>query len=317
MTIQSRKDNNFMNEGMDLRRFFLCLTRKLWLVIIVIIMGGAIGAGAYKAYYAVTDGETQYKIRTDYRIIFNEKDHPNGMDYFNAYTWNQFVTDDKIVDYALANAEAITREDIKNSVSARMLSDYRILTVEVTGTNKDKLNVINEVYKLAMPNFADSVPELTSIEVWSCDDMVINNIHNKTLNAAVLGMIIALVLAGFVISLVYCLDDRIYVEPDLQKLGIDVPCFGYDCAGFAEDTQRNKEKIIGKASAVEYKDGMKPEEVKDNEGVVLVIPWGKKHATAIKYDIDQLAKQDIKVFGTVITDCNEKYLKAYYGFGKK
>lgn len=317
MTIQSRKDNNFMNEGMDIRRFFLCLVRKIWLVVVLIIAGGILGAGVYKLYYAVTDGDTKYMISTDYRIVFDEVGYPNGMDYFNAYTWNQFVTDDKIVDYAVSHAQGINKKAVQDSVTARMLSDYRILTVEVTGTNQDEIQAINEVYKAAMPNFAESVPELTSIEVWSCNDMIVANVHDKACNAGIIGMLIALVFAGCVVAVYYCLDDRIYVEQDWKNLGTDIPCLGYDSESFVKDTEENRAAIIGDAKVVEYKEGMKPEEAKDCEGVILMVPWGSKHATAIKYDIELLGKQNVKILGAVITDCNEKYLKAYYGFGKK
>ena len=46
---------------------------------------------------------------------------------------------------------------------------------------------------------------------------------------------------------------------------------------------------------------------------VLEIEWGKTCATKIRYDIDLLKKQSCELIGVSMKNCNEKFLKVYYG----
>lgn len=318
MMLNSVSNENYMNERIDTRRFALCLMRKLWIIVLTVVLGAIIGAAGYTLYNKITDGKPVYQIKSEYYIQFNEKDYPNGMDYYNAFTWNQFVTDDRIMEYALANVKGnVSEADIRESVSVLMISDYRILTVLVKNTDIDKMNAINEVYKTAMPYFADSLGEISSIELWASRDMEIANTHEYTKNAAFLGAIIAFVLAAFGWSVYYCLDDRIYVENDWKRCDSTITCLGYDCDMYADDTAANRAAVVGDAKVIDIADTKKLEDIKASDGVVLMIPWGKKNSTAIRYEIELLKKQNIKIFGAVITNVNEKFLKAYYGFSKK
>lgn len=308
-------DDNYRADTMDLKRFFYKLFTKLWVILAVTAAGAAIGAIIYIVYTSITNGETKYRACSDYYITFNEADYPNGMDYYNAYTWNQFVTDDKIVDYVMGIVpDGITKEDVVNSVSSVMMGDYRVLTVQVTNTDKTKVGVISEAYKKAMPNFAEEVNELTEIKFWSEDEIVVLKENTKAGNAALLGGIIALIAASVGFAVYYSIDDRIYVERDFKKAFPNVPFIGYEATSFAKDTEFNKKKIIGrKDSFLSSNVSADMEVIKKHKSCVLVIEWGEKCATAIQYDMDLLDKQGIPLVGVIMTRCNDKFLNYYYG----
>lgn len=313
--MNKNKDDNFMKEIMDMRRFFLCLLRKWWLIILALVLGAILGVGIYKIYYAITDSKPKYQVTNDYYVAFNVKDYPNGMDYYNAYTWGLFVVDDKIVDDAFSCIDSsanVTKQDIKDSVSTKMVSDYRIISVSVTNTDETKVNVISEAYKEAMPKFADYVNELYSIELWSCGDKIIANVHDKALNAAILGSIITAIIFAFAWAIFYCIDDRIYVENDLNR-SINIPFLGYDCEGFAEDTKLNTDAIVKDAKTVTCETVNDIPKDSEIDGVIIAIPMGKRSATKVSYDLGMFAKQNIKVYGAVLTECDKTYLKCYYG----
>ena len=314
MTKNNKMDDNFMKESMDMRRFVLCLLRKVWIIVLAVVVGAIIGLLSYKLYFAITDGQTRYQIKSEYYITFNEKDYPNGMDYYNAYTWSGFICDDKIVDEVLQKTKDVaTKQDVLDSVSSYMLSDYRVLTVIVTNTDQDKLKTISDGYVYGMDRFAKEVNEISSIELWSTGNMEIINIHDKGKNAAVLGAIIAFVVACFVWAVYYCVDDRIYVENDIISNIKNLEFLGYDCEMLKNDTQANIKTLVDSENVKRVEDISDINELKQFDGVILTIPWGKKHSTAIAYDMGLLKKHGIKVYGAVVTDCNEKYLKAYYG----
>lgn len=304
-----------MNSKLDLRKWAILFSKRIWTVIVAVVVCAALGAITYIAYTSITDGEPKYMISSDYYIIFNEAEYPNGMDFYNAYTWNQFVTDDKIVNCALDNASSVSKDDIKNSVSSLMMSDYRILTVRVTGTDQNMLSEINEAYKIAMPAFAEEVKELTSIELWSCDDMIQVNEHIYTKNAAFLGAIIGLLVSLFAWAVKYCLDDRIYVETDIEL--DDVTFLGYDTEGYSEDVEKNKAMYAGDRD-VFYCSNVSEEleEIKKHDVCIINIPMGQRRLTALKYDVDLLKKQKCELAGVVMIACDKKFLNCYYGSRK-
>lgn len=314
MITNSQNDNNYMSESMDMRRFFLCLIRKAWMILIVTALCAILGALIYNIYYGITDGQQKYQKCTDFYITFNEADHPNGMDYYNAYTWNQFVTDDRIVNKALSVAgSSVNKQDIKEYVTARMMSDYRVLTVVVTGENNKKVETISEAYKAAMPMFPEEVDEITKIEPWSEDDMVKINDHTLAPNAALLGGVIGFLISLFIWAVYYCMNDRIYTEADFNRRFAGVTFLGYDTERFKPDTEANRKKAVGDAKTVDVTDVSKElGSIEECDGVILNVSWGE-HASAVQYKVEMLKKQGIKLYGVILNNSNERFLNMYYG----
>ena len=284
-------DKNYMNENVDMRRFFLCLKTKIWMIILCTFVCALIGAGVYKAYYSITDGQDRYQRSCDFYITFNEADHPNGMDYYNAYTWGQFLLDDKMIEHVMDFGGSYSKDEIKAAVTSRMMSDYRVLTVIVSGTDTRKIEAIYEAYKYAMPQFADDVDEITSIRVWSEDDLIKINDHTRAFNAALLGAILGLFVSMVAWALYYCMDDRIYTQSDWCRRFKTVAFLGYDCDIFDKDSN---------------------EDTDINDDEILFLNWGE-HATVAEYLINEKKNNNIQVKGIKLVDCNESFLRKYYG----
>ena len=284
-------DENYMNETVDMRRFFLCLKTKIWMIVLCTFVCALIATGAYKAYYSITDGQDRYQRSCDFYITFNEADHPNGMDYYNAYTWGQFLLDDKMIKHVMDFGGNYTEDEIKASVTSRMMSDYRVLTVIVSGTDTRKIETIYEAYKFAMPQFADDVEEISSIRVWSEDDLIKINDHTLTFNAALLGAILGLFFSSVAWALYYCMDDRIYTQSDWCRRFKDIAFLGYDCELFDKDSKEDPD-------------------ISDDE--ILFLGWGE-HATVAEYLINEKKNNKIDIKGIKLVDCDESFLRKYYG----
>jgi len=304
------KNDKFMNEKMDMKRYLLCILMSIKSLALFILLGAVMGI---VVYFCITriGRKTEYEIANDYYIVFNEKDYPNGMDYYNAYTWNSFVTDDKIVDAALAKANGeFSKTDVKENVSSLMLGDYRVLTVVVKGTDKTKVEAISEAYKTAMPAFAKAVNELSSIELWSTNDIKEVKAEDKTVNVALLGAIIALLVWMFVYSFRYAMDDSIRVENDLKEGTF----LGYDCDLFRKDYEANLKAIVRSENVVFVENiSNELDNLKNSEGCVIKAKYGKSCMAKIKYDMELLKKNNIPCYGVVLEDVNEKFIKKYYG----
>lgn len=307
-----------LNEGTDLKRAALLFARKLRLVVIAVVAGVVLGAVIYISYGKIVDGEPTYLSSRDYYITFNLEDYPNGMDYYNAYTWGQFVKDDKVINLVLAELPAgYEKQEIIDAVSSEMVSDYRVLTIQIKGKDKSRVESISKAYESAMPKFAEVVNELSSIELWSADETVILDKYNRTGNAAFLGGLTAFVLALFAFAIYYVLDDRIYTEADFNRSFSEIPFIGYESEGYKNVFDANYKTIIGDREAVRCADVTEQlDTLAKDKACVLEIVWGKTCATQLRYDMDLLKKQSVEILGVSMKNCNEKFLKAYYGRSK-
>ena len=307
-----------LNEGTDLKRVALLFVRKLWLVLIAVVAGVVLGALLYKVYARIVDSEPTYMSSTDYYITFNLGDYPDGMDYYNAYTWGEFVKDDKIIENVLKELPSdYEKQEVLESVSIEMPSDFRVLSVVIKGKNKSRVEAISKAYESAMPKFVDEVKELTEIALWSSNDTTIISNYDKTGNAAFLGGLVALVLALLFFAGYYALDDRIYTEADFNRFLGDIPFIGYDSEGYRTAYDANYKAVVGDREVYKCADITENlENIGKTGAVVLEIAWGKTCATQIRYDIDLLKKQSYELVGVSMKDCNEKFLKVYYGRNK-
>ena len=79
------------------------------------------------------------------------------------------------MDYALTLLpEEITKDMVKAAVTGEMLGDYRILTVHVRCESKEKADLIAAAYKESLWNFGQEIELLTSVELWSQQEAVLN-----------------------------------------------------------------------------------------------------------------------------------------------
>ena len=335
----------FMQEGVDIKRLFLLLVRKIWLVVLAIILGTIIGALLYNVVTSYTNGEEKYRVSNDYYITFNFEQFENSTDYYNAYTWDSILRDDPIVDYAMTElSDSVKKEDILAAVSGEMLGDYRILTVHVTTTDPALSQNIANAYVASLTHFATEVDMLKKISLWSSGTPQIINENTRTKNAAFLGGLIACLLSLIILFITYLLDDAVYVETDFTKrfnipfLGtitnkkeerrIQELCDNYnylcrDERGYylvnvaTSETIENAcvpllaEKCAGiKKQMLLKENGF--EEIRNSGGAILMIPYGQTNGKILIKIINLLQKQDCKIAGAVLTDADDRFLKNYY-----
>jgi len=212
------KDIEYMQRRMDWKKIGLLYWKRAWLIILITVLTTLIAAGCYRVVCALTKGEQLYRVSSDYYLTFNLKDHPEGVDYYNAYTWDSILRDDPIVEEALTNLpEDYTKEEIQASVTGEMLGDYRILTVYSTHENPERAQAIADAYEIGLGLFADKLDLFETIEVWSQDKCVPLEEKDLTANAAVIGALVGIVLALTFGGICNVLDDSVYIESDFTE----------------------------------------------------------------------------------------------------
>ena len=311
----------YMEQGIDLKRFVLVLGRKLWLLLVGILVGAIVGGICYKVITSITNGEPEYQASADYYITFNFDEFNYGADYYNAYTWDGILRDDPIVDYALTLLpEEITKDMVKAAVTGEMLGDYRILTVHVRCESKEKANLIAAAYKESLWNFGQEIELLTSVELWSQEEAVLFEKNTKVLNAAFLGALILFLLTLFGLLLYYLLEDAVYVEKDgRQRFGLPV----YGLLTKRNDVlqkqiwEDNLKYVFGDAEVETWNGEFMPaagdcERFRKVKNLLVNIPWGRNNGRQVERVLNQLQFQGCEVKGLVITEAEDWFIKAYY-----
>lgn len=62
------KEEKFWQEGMDGKRFALCLFRKVWVILAAALIGAAAAGGIYLFAALVLGGPARYQVLSQYRI---------------------------------------------------------------------------------------------------------------------------------------------------------------------------------------------------------------------------------------------------------
>ena len=307
----------YTEQGLDLKRLVLVLGRKLWLVLAAVVLGAMLGAVCYKVITGITNGEPEYRASGDYYISFID----DGVDYYNAYTWDGILRDDPIVDYALTLLpEEITKDMVKDAVSGEMLGDYRILTVHVNAPTKEMADTIAEAYQKSLWTFGQEMDLLDEVKLWSQEEAVLFEKNNKTVNAAFLGGLLGMLLSGFSLLFFYVLEDAVYVERDAgERFGL--PVYGLLTKG-NDPVQKqmfgdNLNFVFGEKEAETWNGEVIPtaedyERLRRVENLLRSIPWGRNNARQVERVLGQMELQKVSVKGIVITQAEDKFVKAYY-----
>ena len=316
------KKDVYMKQGMDLKRLVLVLGRKLWLMLAAVILGAIFGGITYKVITNITNGEPEYRASADYYISFFE----SGPDYYNAYTWDNILRDDPIVDYALTLLpKEITKDMVKAAVSGEMLGDYRILTVHVNAPTKELADTIAKAYQQSLWNFGQEMDLLDKVELWSQDEAVLFEKNTKTANAAFLGALTAGLLVMFLLLFYYVLEDAVYVERD-GELRFGLPVYGLLTKGNDELQKQmfgdNLNFVFGEMQTETWNGEMVPsqndyEHLRNVENLLINIPWGRNNCRQVERVLRQLELQKVNVRGIVITEADDKFVKAYYAVERR
>ncbi len=287
----------------DLKRFFRQLLKRFWIVIMATVLGAVLGLIIYVAYSHVMSGNTVYRIRNDYYITFNHEEYPNGVDYYNAYTWDGILRDDPIVNKALEELPGVDKQQILDSVTGEILGDYRILTVVVTGTDKDLVQKISDAYKTALPAFADIIDMISSIEVWTDADIEVYDAYTREGNAAFLGALIALFISLFAVVMYGLYDDAIYTERDWIMNYPQIPYLGKRDTDEYRTNRSHLLKYDGnyiELNADEFRYDLDEfDRMRAADGVIIKLRPGTDKTEVMDKVVYTLSKQDIQVVGVM------------------
>lgn len=371
-------EEKFWQEGMDGKRFALCLFKKAWIILAAALAGAAMAAAVYLFAALVLGGKPEYQVFSQYRIYFDKEKYGEIEDYYNAYTWGEIMKTDQVVDFVMeALPEGIGKEQVKESVSVGQMNDVKIMPLYITTQDAELSTVIAEAYVTGLDKFAKSIEGLSGMQCWTLEPAVQVPRAVKTVNALIFGGILGAVLSFLGLVFFYILDDSIYLEEDFSKR-FDIPVIGILTRGkdgnYLEELKGNAAFLLkggkriclvdgsclkqtGREEKTDKKADVKADaalaedagncrsvcreagnllqaaageegelifaawpfgetecgKLRGADSVVLAVPCGYGNGRALAHLTAQLEKQGIRAAGAVLTDADDKFLRAYYG----
>ena len=145
-----RIQETYPQEGIDSKAYLLCFLRRIPYMLLIGLTGAIIGSGLYLLIAAINNRTTVYMQETEYYIDF-APGRIDAKDYYNAFTWNDVMGTDLIMDTMMeVLGDTYSRESVKEMITADILSDVRYLTITVQGEDEKKVEDVSSAVQEAL-----------------------------------------------------------------------------------------------------------------------------------------------------------------------
>ena len=243
------KDRHYADEGMDIRKYMLCLLGKLPLILGAAAGGALLGLIVYAVVRTVPESEREYEAYAKVYLDFAADETGEVYQAYNGYTWNDLMAADPIMELTLANLSAdYTREETAAAIKAEILSDIRLLTITVTTNGAERTDAILGAAVQALETYGGQAKEFLEIHAIQKTEAKLVVADNRMAQAAFLGLLLSLL--GF--SLYYVTDDRVFVAGDVKKV-TDASFVGYASGveTLKQDYEKNLAYLRGKIGDIQ------------------------------------------------------------------
>lgn len=336
------KETQFMAQGMDMKRFFLCVFRKWRYIIAITLIGTIIGSGLYLFVKVVIPSPKQYMSKSKYYLTFKVDEFGNETLEYNAYTWNEILSADPILGYTMTLLpDYMKRKEVDNAITGSIVSDMRLLIITVVTENKEETELIANKTKESLYHFVSTIEDIKEIELFECEEPYLVKEPLYVWRVSVLSAVISFLIGFFIICYRYVTNDCIYTTTDVKKR-FGLHCIGIlgwdknlqehvsfiksksptDSIGFiviGDDGSKKIEPLLDENSYVFNFEHMKKTQWSQLQtcGIVfLMIDWGMPFGNLYQDYIYQLEVQNIKITSAIIIKPDINYIRAYY-FPKK
>ncbi|MBR0164208.1 MAG: hypothetical protein IJQ12_06010 [Lachnospiraceae bacterium] len=329
------------NEPLNLRLFYLRLTRRLWLIGIGVLLGAVIGGILYTAVTKVTRPE-MYRGEARFYLHFVENGTQDTVyDYYNAYTWHELIEADTMMGLLTERlAEAgvsLSEEEIKAVLDTELPSDTRLLHVFAVSSNRETVTALIEAVEEAMPVYGEINEVFRSIEVTETIEPFRVTYPERFGTAVFCGAVLGGIAALFAISLMLLFDDAVYV-PEQIRLRHDLHVLGIlNSTVFAEEKKENLARFCRGAKSVrlladpkevnvheagEEIRALLPDEIKnhldfvsdgsDADCVIVLMGQGKENGTMHFHLTDEARQIANDRCAAMLSGVSDAFLRRYY-----
>lgn len=231
----------YADAGMDMKKLGLCFLEKSWMMLAAALAGAVLGGVVYALAHIVPEAEREYEAVAKIYLDFAADETGEVYQQYNGYTWNDLLATDPILHVTMEYLpEDYTQEEVVCAARAEILSDLRLLTVTVTTHHPDRSDAILRAIEQSLVRRGKEAKEFKRIEAIRTTEAALVVADDRTGQAVLVGLALAVIAALFGMMFYYVLDDRILVASDLKQV-TDASFVGYANAGgrFGADYDSN------------------------------------------------------------------------------
>jgi len=216
------------DEQLSRRAAYLRLMRIWWIVPLCAACLAALSGLLYTGVITHVSGQMQYRQTAKLYIDFAWNDQTQkAYDYYNAATWDELLFFHPGIYTTIEEElpEEISLEEADEATKASLISDIRLMTLEVTTDDPQKTRTITKAVSDGIVAFGQSAKEFTAITFLSADEPALVIVSNRTANAIWLGAFLGMLLGLFLVWRHSILNDRADIPEEAAKR-YDIPVYG-------------------------------------------------------------------------------------------
>ena len=338
---------SFSQQGIDSRAMFAAFMRNLPMLLVLAAAGAILGSGLNVFLVLLQSRDTVFVSETEYYIEFAPGRY-EVRDYYNDFTWNDVLATDLILGRAMELlGDQYERTQVKDSITADILSDVRYLTITVRSKTFEEAEAIKNALQTALEEFGAKKKEFESIEKIEDLEIVQEKRQYFAWRAAVLGAVVLLCIGIFEIAFRICAGSAFYTKQEIVKT-FGIPVYGMT---FKENANRDsflqkQYKMLEQNLKLLNQNGIKIYLLDASEGVYVeaflknitsqtkiktsffkkydrgqelsgatflaVIPFGKTYREKITDEMEYVKLHGASVRGAVIVEADNIWQRIYY-----
>lgn len=332
----------YAKEPFDLKLYVLRIVKNIKWIFMGMLLGALCIGGIYYLVNVTFGGKLPYVVTQKLYVEYAQD--PNDQDsysYFSAYTWNDWVKSDLLVQPVLEKLSAdMTKEELTDCLEVTLPSDLRVPYLLITHEDADVAAQIAECMEAQLAVFAGEQKEIESVAVIDTIGPEPEVRDIRTFRAVILGAVVGTFFALFAVAFRLILDEAVFL-PETFTFRYQIPAVGYldeDGAASADVEQGIKylfrdQKKIG-ISAVEpeidlqcaagFFEGKKavlipsplqvPESLpllRENDGNLLLVQAGCGNGKAIEAVLHLCGVHDVPVTAVLLVDAERGLIERY------
>lgn len=342
-------------QGIDSKALLTVYIRKLPLLILLMAAGAVFGSALHLIAALAGARSLGYVSETEYYIEFAPGRY-EARDYYNAFTWNDVMATDPIMDRVMTIlGDGHDRDQVKEMITAEILSDVRYLTITVRGPDKDQVDAVRDALRISLEAFGAQKREFDEIYLIEELETVREQPQLFTGRAALLGAFLWASVGVFMIALRFSVGSAFYTRRDIMQ-GLGLPVYGMTfgvghgkkdgadsliqgqarmlASSLQRLTSQEEEIFLLDGSDGRYAgaflaelregvgvdtSGMKVYETgqQTDKGVILaVVPFGTACRERIVDAMACAGLWDARIVGAVLVGVDRAWARIYYGVGR-
>lgn len=213
--MKMEKNEEYLNRGMDMKRLLLYFQRRIWILVMLVILGAVLSGVVYQVVRSLKM-PVEYETVSKLYISFASDESGEVYQHYNGYTWNDLLDTDMILDLIMVLLPGYDEEQVREATTAEILSDIRLLTVTVRGENEKFAREVRDAVENGLIEFARQNEEIALIKVIRSEAPRRVYWDDRTTSACVAGAVAVGVMVLMIMGFCYALNDAVYVQADIE-----------------------------------------------------------------------------------------------------